>query len=95
MQTRETLANIVIILKNYPQAKLRIAGYTDDEGTAAANQALSQERVDTLQKLLSARGIDQSRIESVGLGPVDPIANNDTPAGRAENRRIEIIVTAK
>lgn len=94
-ETKETLSNVIIILNNYPRARLRIAGYTDDDGVAAANQTLSQQRVDALEKLMVTRGIDQARIEAVGMGAANPVASNATPAGRAANRRIEITVTSK
>lgn len=83
------------ILRAYPRATVRLAGYTDNEGSAAANLALARARVDRLEALLVAGGIEPRRIEKIGRGAADFVAPNDTPANRARNRRIELTVTAK
>jgi outer membrane protein OmpA-like peptidoglycan-associated protein len=93
--TKGTLANIALILRDYPRSKIKIAGYTDNAGGSDANLALSRHRVDALKALLIQRGVARSRIEAVGEGMIDPIGNNQTADGRARNRRIEITVTAK
>lgn len=67
---------------------LLIEGHTDSSGRASANLALSEERAQSVRDALSSRGVPLERISTVGFGEVDPIASNETPAGRAQNRRI-------
>jgi outer membrane protein OmpA-like peptidoglycan-associated protein len=83
------------ILRAYPHSKLTLVGHTDNDGTPAQNIALSRARVDRMEALLAHAGIDRRRISTVGRGLAEPIADNATPAGRARNRRIELIITAK
>lgn len=67
-----------------------VEGHTDSEGEAAHNLSLSQKRADAVREHLVAQGIDATKIRAVGKGEREPIADNDTPEGRAQNRRIEI-----
>jgi outer membrane protein OmpA-like peptidoglycan-associated protein len=76
-------------LRAAPPATLELRGYTDDRGAAAANLGLSQRRADAVRTWLLQQGIGPERVEARGLGAADPIAPNDTAAGRAANRRIE------
>lgn len=71
---------------------VRVEGHTDNQGGADANKALSQRRADAVRDALVAAGVPASRIQAVGLGPSRPVADNGTPAGRARNRRVEVIV---
>jgi outer membrane protein OmpA-like peptidoglycan-associated protein len=93
--TQGTLANVALILRDYPRSKITITGYTDNDGGAEENLALSRHRVNALKTLLIQRGVAESRIESVGKGMADPISDNNTVEGRARNRRIELAVTSK
>jgi outer membrane protein OmpA-like peptidoglycan-associated protein len=77
------------VLAQYPALRVRIVGHTDDRGKREYNVQLSQERADSVKAYLVKKGVDASRVESQGVGPDSPIADNKTPAGRAENRRIE------
>lgn len=72
--------------------RVRIEGFTDSTGTAAANQALSDARAVAVCRYLTSAGVDPSRIRTEGLGEKQPIAGNDTPGGRAANRRATIVV---
>jgi OOP family OmpA-OmpF porin len=72
-----------------PDKKAEIAGYTDSRGSAEYNQKLSQRRAKAVYKQLIADGVDASRLTYVGYGEADPIASNNTPEGRRQNRRIE------
>ena len=91
----EQLSNIAAILKAYPAATVKIGGYTDNTGDAAANLRLSQMRAEAVRDQLQAMGIDASRLAAEGYGGQHPVADNNTAEGRAQNRRVAIRVTAK
>jgi OmpA-OmpF porin, OOP family len=93
--SQEQLTNIATILKAYPQVKIRIGGYTDNTGDAAANLRLSEERASNVMAELIKRGIDPARIEAKGYGEENPIADNSSEEGRQKNRRISLRVTEK
>lgn len=78
------------VLSQYPQTLVRVEGHTDSRGTNEYNQDLSNRRAAAVKTLLVQRGIADGRIESVGFGETMPVATNDTEAGRARNRRVEI-----
>ena len=73
---------------------LRIEGHTDDRGDAGANQALSEKRALAVAKALVAKGVDCKRLLPVGFGANKPIRPNDTPEGRAQNRRMDFVNAA-
>lgn len=75
-----------------PDSKIVIEGHTDSRGDAALNQELSQRRAQTVADYLVSRGIDKSRVSAVGLGPSRAVADNASAEGRANNRRVEIVV---
>ena len=77
-------------LKSYPDTRVQIIGHTDSTGSAAFNQQLSVNRANAVVVYLSAQGIPTQRMQAVGMGESQPIASNDTAAGRAQNRRVEI-----
>lgn len=93
--SQEQLNNIVAILKAYPNAQVKIGGYTDNTGDPAANQTLSENRAKNVMDAIVAGGIDPSRLQSNGYGDQYPVADNSTPEGRAQNRRIALLVTQK
>ena len=93
--SQEQLTNIAAILKAYPQVQVRIGGYTDNTGDAAANLQLSQQRADNVMGELTKLGVDPSRMSAQGYGQEDPVADNSTEEGRQKNRRISLRVTAK
>ncbi|WP_157216570.1 OmpA family protein [Flavisphingomonas formosensis] len=94
-ETLGTLASIGVVLRQYPQTRIRLTGYTDNVGDAGRNLTLSTQRVTTLKALLIAQGVPEDHIETQGMGMADPIADNGTEAGRARNRRVEITITQK
>ncbi|MBB5339103.1 outer membrane protein OmpA-like peptidoglycan-associated protein [Edaphobacter lichenicola] len=93
--SQEQLGNIAAILKAYPNAHVKIGGYTDNTGDAAANVALSSARAKNVMDALVGAGIDSSRLEYKGYGDQYPVGDNATEEGRAQNRRISLLVTQK
>jgi OmpA-OmpF porin, OOP family len=93
--SQEQLGNVANILKAYPNVHLKIGGYTDNTGDAAANMALSAARAKSVMDSLVSSGIDASRLSSEGYGDQFPVGDNTTEEGRAKNRRIAMRVTAK
>jgi outer membrane protein OmpA-like peptidoglycan-associated protein len=90
--SESALTSVAAILTRHPQWTLSIEGHTDNIGTADANQRLSQQRAQAVQTSLSiAHGIAAARLQSVGFGATRPRATNDTMAGRARNRRVELV----
>ncbi len=83
------------VLKQYGNARIRIAGYADARGNDAANMTLGKARADSIKAALVAQGVDAGRIETVSGGENDPVDTNATAGGRFENRRTELVVTAR
>jgi outer membrane protein OmpA-like peptidoglycan-associated protein len=94
-ESRDQLADVASILQAYPSVKVKVGGYTDDTGDAAANQRLSKDRADSVVLELVALGIQPARLEAEGFGQDRPLADNDTEAGRAKNRRVALRLTEK
>jgi OmpA-OmpF porin, OOP family len=93
--SQEQLRNVAAILKAYPNAKIRIGGYTDNTGDPSANLALSEQRANSVMSQLASMGVDPSRMTAKGYGQDNPIADNSTEEGRQKNRRISLLVTDK
>jgi hypothetical protein len=85
------LDDIAQALTNFPDWRLRIVGHTDATGSRARNQALSLERAEVIKAALVQRGIDAGRLTVSGAGQDRSVATNDTPQGRALNRRVELV----
>jgi OmpA-OmpF porin, OOP family len=94
-ESQAQLRNIAAILKAFPGAELKMGGYTDNTGKADANLVLSADRANAAMKSLGGMGVAASRVKAEGYGQEHPIAPNDTPGGRAQNRRIDVRVTKK
>lgn len=90
---RSSLAEVSRSLQNYPNTTIRVVGHTDNIGTLAVNQQLSEQRALAVAQILVNTGTPTSRVRYQGRAYYDPIASNDTAAGRAANRRVEIIIT--
>jgi outer membrane protein OmpA-like peptidoglycan-associated protein len=91
---RANLDKLANVLKKYPDTNIEILGHTDDKGTDSYNQGLSERRANSAGAYLRNQGITSSRISTRGLGESDPKVANDTDANRAENRRVEFVITA-
>ena len=85
-----TLDRVAATLNEYNQTVINVAGYTDSKGSDAYNQGLSERRANSVAGYLSSKGVNTQRMVIVGRGESAPIASNDTEAGRAQNRRVEI-----
>jgi outer membrane protein OmpA-like peptidoglycan-associated protein len=83
---------ISAILNQYPDYRISVEGHTDSRGSDALNDKLSQERASSVRNALVAGGVTPDRITSVGFGEKQPVADNNTEAGRQQNRRVEVIV---
>ncbi|MCB0516368.1 MAG: OmpA family protein [Chitinophagales bacterium] len=94
-ESQEQVKNIAEILKAYPNVNIKLGGYTDNTGDPKVNMVLSQTRAETVMRNLVALGIDAKRLAAEGYGDQHPVASNDTEEGRAQNRRIAILVTKK
>ena len=94
--SEKLLDQLAALLRDHPEiARAAIDGHTDNVGAEAANIALSQRRALVVMKALIARGVDPRRLEARGFGPRRPIESNDTPEGKAKNRRVEFQIRKK
>lgn len=84
------LDSVAKVLKEYNKTIIQVTGYTDNTGSLAYNNTLSQKRASAVATYLINRGIASSRISATGMGPSNPIATNSTAVGREQNRRVEI-----
>lgn len=92
---REKLAKISGIVLGYPSLKLAVEGNTDSVGTEAFNQRLSEQRAEGVRTYLTQQGVPESSTTSTGFGKTRPIASNNTPEGRQQNRRVELVVSGE
>jgi len=89
--SQKIIDQIAQMLKENPTLKISIEGHTDNAGTAANNQTLSENRAKAVLNAVVSRGIDKGRLASKGWGQTKPLADNSTEAGKAKNRRVEIV----
>jgi outer membrane protein OmpA-like peptidoglycan-associated protein len=87
------LNKLVAFLNRYPDRTVAIEGYTDSVGTEDYNQGLSERRADSVKSYLAGQGIGSIRLSASGKGNTDPVAGNDSAAGRQQNRRVEVIIS--
>lgn len=88
-ESQGTLSQIVKLMKENTDLKLEIGGHTDNSGEAAKNVTLSQARAEAVKQALVGQGVDAARLTAKGYGASKPIDSNDTPEGKANNRRVE------
>ena len=87
-----SLVEVVDLLQSEPDKRIRIEGHTDSTGNSDANLRISQQRADAVLNALVSLGVDAGRVTSVGMGQDFPIASNDSEDGRAQNRRVDVIL---
>jgi outer membrane protein OmpA-like peptidoglycan-associated protein len=92
---KEKLAKISGIILSHPGLRLEVDGYTDSIGSDAYNMKLSDERADAVRGYLTGQGIASDNVTAKGFGKENPVATNDTAAGRQQNRRVELVVSGE
>lgn len=88
------LDSVSAILYKYTDTRIQVIGHTDSTGSLDYNYGLSERRARSVGNYLASSGVDQNRIITQGVGPDQPVASNDTEAGRAQNRRVELAIVA-
>jgi outer membrane protein OmpA-like peptidoglycan-associated protein len=91
--TQISLAKVAGILQAYPGLKLQVEGYTDSVGSDELNQKLSENRADAVRDFLIGQGVQTENITATGYGKSKPVADNNTASGRAQNRRVNLVVS--
>lgn len=91
--TQVSLARIAGIFQSYPGVKVQVEGFTDSVGSDELNQKLSENRASTTKDFLIKQGVSPDNISSAGYGKADPVADNGTAGGRAQNRRVNLVVS--
>lgn len=86
----DVLNSVVLVFKEFPKTAVRVAGHTDSVGSESHNLTLSQKRAQSVVSYFTSQGLPPARFQVIGYGESAPIASNDTDAGRAQNRRVEI-----
>ena len=85
-----TLESVGLVLKEFDKTIIQIEGHTDSTGSDSYNQLLSERRASSVRDFLLNQGIEPARTRATGYGERSPVASNDTPAGREQNRRVEL-----
>jgi outer membrane protein OmpA-like peptidoglycan-associated protein len=85
---------VAFVLGHFRDRVIRVEGHTDDRGTEAANQALSERRAAAVRAAIIAEGILPERVLAVGYGESRPAESNQSAAGRSHNRRVEVVITS-
>lgn len=93
-QAQKSLAEFATNLENNPGTLVQIYGFTDNTGSQAANEKVSTNRANSVKTYLQNKGVNVSRLSAEGRPMQDYVATNDTPAGRAQNRRVEVYISA-
>ncbi|WP_026295685.1 OmpA family protein [Aromatoleum toluclasticum] len=91
-QFQPVLTRVSQSIQQYPDTVVQIEGHTDSTGSASFNQTLSENRAEAVRSYMGQRGVDANRLVAVGYGASRPVADNSTPQGRAQNRRVEVLI---
>ena len=89
--SESVLSEVAKMLEQNPDVKVSVEGHTDNAGSAAANQMLSEKRAQAVVAWLSSHGVEAARLKAKGWGQTKPVDDNSTDAGRAKNRRVELV----
>jgi outer membrane protein OmpA-like peptidoglycan-associated protein len=92
---QRTVGSLLAVLKAYPSVQVALEGHTDATGEAAANKTLSQQRAEAVKQTLVNGGVAADRVKAEGFGQERPVGDNNTEAGRARNRRLELVVVQR
>ncbi len=90
---RDTLGKVADVLRRHPGTRVAVIGHTDSTGAERYNEMLSNRRAEAVRDELAAMGVARDRLTTLGRGETEPRASNDTAAGRAANRRVELVLT--
>ncbi|GAB3642469.1 hypothetical protein GCM10027423_31050 [Spirosoma arcticum] len=93
-ETKRQLTDFAKTLNKYEDTDIRIEGHADATGSDAHNQKLSNRRADAVGEFLESQGVKSSRVDEMGYGEAQPVADNTTEAGRSKNRRVDVAVFA-
>ncbi len=93
-EARTNIENLATSLKNNPETTVLVVGHTDSSGSDEYNRRLSEQRAESVKSYALLQGISSSRLTTEGRGESEPIADNSTEAGKAQNRRVEIVIVA-
>lgn len=91
---RTNIQNLAATMKNNPETNIMVIGHTDSDGSDSHNYGLSERRASSVKSYTVANGVSSSRLTTVGKGETEPIADNSTASGKAQNRRVEIVIVA-
>ncbi|GGB50455.1 OmpA family protein [Shewanella inventionis] len=92
-RAKSVLNSVVLVAKEYSDTRLNVIGYTDSSGSDSYNLRLSQVRASEVAQYITSQNVNGSRVSSTGMGEANPIASNNSAEGRAQNRRVEIVLT--
>ncbi|HEU4454573.1 MAG TPA: OmpA family protein, partial [Longimicrobium sp.] len=92
---RSTLTDVAEVINEYRKTAVVVQGHTDAQGSEESNYDLSERRARSVEGYLIGRGVDSQRITAVGFGESAPVASNGSSYGRAQNRRVDILLKAK
>lgn len=88
-----TLDSVILVLQEFDETRVNVLGHTDSTGAASYNQTLSEKRAGAVADYLLQRGLPYNRVNPIGYGETRPIADNNTAAGRDQNRRVELVLS--
>lgn len=93
-EAKANIEKLAKVLNKYPDTNILVSGHTDSTGKLEFNQTLSEKRAKSVVDYASSIGVATNRFTQKGLGPNEPVASNDTPEGRLQNRRVEVAIFA-
>ena len=92
--SKENLTKLAVILNKYPDTEILLEGHTDSEGTEEHNMDLSQRRANSVAAFMSTKQVNETRFTTMAYGETQPVASNESSAGKSQNRRVEVAIYA-